>query len=146
MTEQHKKIFTPVEAAEYLGVDVEILNNWRIEGKSNMLPYVNCGYKAISYKKSDLDEFKGQTIFDAIHSNNLDKVKYFITNKLFTPEDIEPKYFENSEAQHVKKIKRLSAVELAKVLNRKKIYDYLEERWRNNKRVKGGIKIEPKKA
>lgn len=52
--EQENPLLTRKEAAEYLGVKVETLSNWALNGR-HQLPYVKLGHR-IRYYKSDLDD------------------------------------------------------------------------------------------
>lgn len=51
---QDDRLFTPQEAAEYLGLSIQTLAGYRCK-KSRNIPYIKMG-KVIRYKKSDLDD------------------------------------------------------------------------------------------
>lgn len=55
MTSTTKRLLTPTEAAEFLGIKPQTLAVWR-SSKRYDLPYVRCG-NAIRYKLSDLEKW-----------------------------------------------------------------------------------------
>ena len=55
MVTQPSPLLTRKQAAEYLGVELETLNNWACTGRYN-LKFVKIGRLA-KYRKTDLDEF-----------------------------------------------------------------------------------------
>jgi excisionase family DNA binding protein len=48
-------LFTPKEAAEYIGVSVDTLSVWRCVGRYN-IPFIKVG-RLVKYRKSGLDNF-----------------------------------------------------------------------------------------
>jgi len=53
--QQSDPLFTPAEAAEYLGVTENTLSVWRCVGRYN-IPFIKVG-RLVKYRKSALDAF-----------------------------------------------------------------------------------------
>ncbi|PIP88753.1 MAG: excisionase [Bdellovibrionales bacterium CG22_combo_CG10-13_8_21_14_all_38_13] len=55
MSISNNKLLTPMQVAEYLGVDSETLNVWRATQRYN-LPYIKVG-RLVRYKSEDVQTF-----------------------------------------------------------------------------------------
>lgn len=55
MTNLHSPLFTRKQAAEYIGVEPETLDNWACTKRYN-LPFIKVG-RLCKYRKEDLDAF-----------------------------------------------------------------------------------------
>lgn len=58
--DEDNPLLTRKEAAEYLGVQIQTLSNWAINGR-HQLPYVKLGHR-IRYYKSDLDDLYKRSV------------------------------------------------------------------------------------
>ncbi|MDO8629204.1 MAG: helix-turn-helix domain-containing protein [Phycisphaerales bacterium] len=56
VTAKPNELLTGAEAAEYLTVQKQTLDNWRSTGRYP-LPFIRIGARAIRYRRSDLDRF-----------------------------------------------------------------------------------------
>lgn len=56
------ELLTATEAAEYLSLQKQTLDNWRCTGRYPSLKFLRIGRRMVRYRRTDLDEFLAEHI------------------------------------------------------------------------------------